>query len=108
MTAAEWLHAHAGAAPPQLQDRMQNAIAQSAGNSVHEHLATAAVACLQAALQRPAHRASALDLLSADALLTHACGAAAEAGPEELKRFTESLSASRFELLLGETDDRPA
>ena len=106
--AGEWLQSRTAKAPAQLQERMQLAIAESTGDSVHDHLAKAAALCLQSALQRPAHRASALDLLSADALLTHACGAAAAAGAAELKRFTESLDAARFEALHGEMNDRSA
>ena len=68
--------------------------------AIHEQLAGAARHCLQAALARPAHRAAALDLLAADALLTHACAAAADAGPEELARFSASLDAAHFDELL--------
>src|SRR5687768_17597231 len=99
--ALRWLSDRMGTAPVILRDRMYAAVMQvEPPASVHEQLAGAAQYCLQAALARPAHRAAALDLLAADALLTHACAAAADAGPEELARFTASLDASHFAELL--------
>jgi hypothetical protein len=51
-------------------------------------------------LQDPASKSAALDLLSADALLTHACAAAAEAGADELARFTAMVDARHFQDML--------
>jgi hypothetical protein len=45
-------------------------------------------------------RASALDLLAADALLTHACEAAAATDSDTLATFAAAWSAQRFEHLL--------
>lgn len=104
--AARWLDERTTNAPMPLRDRMQSALAQSSAPvSVHEALAAAAQLCLQAALLRPAHRAAALDLLAADALLTHACAAAADAGPQELARFTTALDVGSFERILGQTNE---
>jgi hypothetical protein len=93
--AASWLEPHLTAAPPQLRERMLGALAPS--ESVAQSLADAALRCLTAALARPNE---ALDLLAADALLTHACAAAAEQGDAALERFTALLGAERFQHLL--------
>ena len=98
----QWLAPRIEGAPAMLRDRIQAALTASAGDSVHEQLADGAAICLRVALQRPAHRASAMDLLSADALLTHACAAAAEAGPDVLEKFTATLDARRFGRILNE------
>ena len=103
MTAWQWLAAHVADAPDQLRERMRSAVEQASGSSVQVQLANAATACLRAALQHPSSKSAALDLLSADALLTHACAAAAEAGPDELARFTAMVDAQHFQDML---DDR--
>ena len=102
MTAAwDWLEPRIALAPDPLKHRMQHALQDVDGSaSIHRQLAEGAASCLKAALQRPAHRAAALDLLSADALLTHACAAAEQAGSEELARFTDELDTQFFEHLL--------
>ena len=92
-----WLSPRINEAPPTLRERMRVAVESAPGDSIHEQLAEGAASCLRVALQRPAHRASAMDLLSADALLTHACAAAAEAGPGVLADFTATLDAQYFE-----------
>jgi hypothetical protein len=99
-TTWQWLEPRIVAAPEQLRERMRHAVEQAHSTSIHEQLAAAAAISLRAALQRPAHRAAALDLLSADALLTHACAAAAEAGPDALGHFTAARDASHFEQLV--------
>ena len=98
----QWLEPRIEDAPEALRDRMHAALATSSAGSVHEQLADGAAICLRIALQRPARRASAMDLLSADALLTHACAAAAEAGPDVLAQFTATLDAQQFERIMNE------
>ena len=93
--AASWLEPHLADAPPQLRARMLAALAPS--ESVAQSLADAAFSCLRAAV---GSTTSALDLLAADALLTHACAAAAEQGDAALERFTALLDANRFQQLL--------
>ena len=97
-----WLAPRISTAPPTLRERMRTAVETATGDTIHDQLAESAASCLRDALQRPAHRASALDLLSADALLTHACAAAAEAGPGVLASFTNGLDAHRFEGIMNE------
>ena len=96
-----WLSPRIDKAPPTLRERMRVAVESAAGDSIYEQLAEGAASCLRAALHRPAHRAAAMDLLSADALLTHACAAAAEAGPDVLADFTATLDAQHFERIMG-------
>jgi hypothetical protein len=100
MSAWLWLAPQVADAPDQLREQMRAAVEQSTGSSVQIHLANAAAVCLRAALQDPANKSAALDLLSADALLTHACAAAAEAGADELARFTAMVDARHFQDML--------
>lgn len=98
--AATWLAAQTEGAPETLRARMLDAIASAAGDDVADTLANAALACLQDVMQDPRGPAAALQLLAADALLTHACAAAAEGGEAALLRFTARFDAARFQLLL--------
>lgn len=101
MTEAQrWLSTRSEAAPADLRTRMLDAVATQSGDSTADVLAAAALLCMQRALRNPAERFSALELLAADALLTHACEAAAEAGPAALAAFTDAWGAARFEQLL--------
>jgi hypothetical protein len=102
MNAWLWLMPHVEEAPERLREKMHKAVDRATGNSIHVQLAHAATECLRAALQQPTSKAAALDLLSADALLTHACAAAAEAGADELSRFTAMLDANHFQDILDE------
>ena len=94
-SAAAWLEPHIAQAPAQLRARMLAALVPA--DDVPQALADAALSCLQDALGKPD---DALDLLAADALLTHAFAAAAEQGDDALLRFAESLNADRFQKLL--------
>jgi hypothetical protein len=98
MDAAAWLEPYLADAPEQLRQRMLQALEPA--ESVPHALADAALTCLRDALDHPD---DALDLLAADALLTHALHAAAEQGDDALLRFTEALDAVSFQQLL---DDR--
>lgn len=66
------------------------------GSSVHRDLAAAALQCLRAAAQLGDDRAAALHLLAADALITAACEAAAEAGPAELEAVRSDTAPARL------------
>ncbi|MGH7474799.1 MAG: hypothetical protein ACRELD_00775 [Longimicrobiales bacterium] len=97
-----WLAQRAHDVPDRLQRRMREAIAASRGRDVATVLGNAAVACLCRAAAQPEQRSAAVDLLSADALLTHGCEAAALDGTDSLRAFcrefgiealTDSLAA---------------
>ena len=69
-------------------------------DSLPDRLAAAALAGLDAVVRQPSRRGTATTLLAADALLTYACEAAAEAGLDELQRLTAELDFDRFSQLL--------
>lgn len=98
----EWLTFRLAGAPDGLRERMLAALddAANAEAATHDVLALAAAACMQHAMTEQPRRDCALDLLAADALLTHACEAAAEQGGDALAAFTASWNAERFEQLL--------
>jgi hypothetical protein len=96
----EWLAERLAGAPVQLRTRMEQAIAAvPADVSIQDRLAQAAVLCLARGM-RDDSRASALELLTADALLTHACEAAAEAGSDALNALATRWDANRFDNLV--------
>jgi hypothetical protein len=99
--AAAWLESRTAQAPPALRERMLAAVGEAA--TTPTALAEAARQCLQRVLRDPHGPQAALDLLAADALLTHACAAAAEQGDAALASFTANLDASHFQPLLGQT-----
>jgi hypothetical protein len=72
---------------------MRDAVRQTDrdGVDVATHLADAALLCLRASLAIGDHREAALDLLAADALLTHAAEAATESGT--LETFAQHYDA---------------
>lgn len=109
--ALAWLSNRVEGAPVQLRASMTAAVVDTDAESktlpIAEQLALAASACLARALRAPAARSSALDLLTADALMTHACEAAAESA-EGVITFARRWQAERFEqLLASRTDERP-
>lgn len=71
-----------------------------ASMALHDRFAAAALGALEEVVRRPSERRTARTLLAADALLTYACEAAAEAGPETLERLTGSLDFERFSHLI--------
>jgi len=96
-----WLAERIENAPPQLRAAMLAAVADiDTDLQRHDRLAEAAARCLQRGLRSQVHRECALDLLTADALLTHASEAAAEAGSATLAAFAAAWSAARFESIL--------
>ncbi len=97
---ARWLEPHLAEAPPQLRERMLAVVQPS--DSVAQSLADGALTCLRAAIEVSDDP---LNLLAADALLTHAFVAAAEQGDTALERFTASLDASRFQQLFDPSNE---
>ncbi len=101
----DWLERRRPAPPAALFERMAEAV-RAAGAAVEgvppipAALGTAALDRLRAALQAPEGRAAALDLLAADALLTYACEAAAEIGPEALEATTRAFGPDRLATLI--------
>jgi hypothetical protein len=73
-----------------------------AGTGVPDRLAGAALDALARVIRSSPDRSAAVELLAADALLTYACEAAAEEGPEALDRLLDGLPLARFEALLEE------
>lgn len=99
--ALQWLTPRMSSAPDQLKQRMIAAIEGVAPqNTIQDQLAEAALSCLKQALANGLRRESALQLLAADALLTHASEAAMEAGNDAIAEFASRWDASRFESLL--------
>ena len=99
--ARKWLSERIADAPDALRERMLEALAEvNGGDTIYGQLADAAEICLRNAMAEQALRVCAMGLLAADALMTHACEAAAEAGGDELAAFAAAWSAERFEQLL--------
>lgn len=87
----EWLRSRRPVPPDQLMARMQSALSNSPSTSLSESLIGAATRILADAAhsERANERATALDLLAADALITYAVEAAAD----DQSRFTEETDA---------------
>ncbi len=87
-----WVERHTAAAPPVLGARVREyATAMPVGDALPHALAGAATHALLEVLRQPAGRAAALDLLAADALITLALLAQAQADPAHLGRFATAL-----------------
>ena len=98
---SNWLSERITNAPDPLRERMLEALAEvNGGATICGQLADASAICLRNAMAEQALRVCAIGLLAADALMTHACEAAAEAGGDELAAFSAAWSAERFEQLL--------
>lgn len=94
MTPAEaWLRERLSDTPPELLGAMIAALPagaeEAADAPVPDVLAAAAVALLERVCASPGGRDEALPLLAADALLTHALEAQAEADPAGVAEFAE-------------------
>ncbi len=98
----EWVAARRPPMPEPLKAHVVTMLERHAPptGDVAERLAAAALGGLAAVIDGPGGRTSAAPLLAADALLTYACEAAAESGPEALDRLTRALAPSRFDGLL--------
>lgn len=99
-----WIDARGSAPPPALWVSIVRVIEEAGpvDGTVWDVLADAALDGLARILSEPAGRANAPRLLAVDALLTYACEAAAESGPDPLAALTERLDWDRFERLLEE------
>ena len=85
--AAAWLRGHAGDAPPELMRAMLAALPAEGADSVADALAEGALSIYRGLLHTAGGREDALPLLAADALMTHALQAQAEADPGGLEAF---------------------
>ncbi|MEO7985348.1 MAG: hypothetical protein ABI766_02360 [Gemmatimonadales bacterium] len=92
MMLADWLDRHTSRAPPALRARVrQHALAVDASASAPATLAEAGRHALDLVVDHPGDRSVALDLLAADALITLALLAHAQASPEHLGDFALGL-----------------
>lgn len=98
--APAWLADRAASAPGQLVERMAAALRACSAATIHDHIAEAGAIALASALRTESRRERALDLLTADALFTHACEAAAEQGGRTLADFAARWNAARFDQIL--------
>ncbi|MGH7506977.1 MAG: hypothetical protein ACRELX_15075 [Longimicrobiales bacterium] len=100
--ARTWLRSRIPLQPEPLVRRMEAALAATPARAedVGVHLAEAGLRCLREALDGGGSRAAAFDLLTADALLTSACEAAAEQGAAALDALTAAYGPARFAALL--------
>ena len=93
--AERWLRARHPDTPPALLDAMAAALSPSAnGESVADALAAAALSLYERVIHGSGGREDALPLLAADALLTHALEAQAEADPDRLADFAARWGAA--------------
>ena len=83
----DWLDQHTSQGPAALRARVFQYFQASPSSTLPERLAVAAQAALGQVLSHPGDRSAALDLLSADALITLALLAQAEQAPDELEQF---------------------
>lgn len=100
---ARWLDERRPAMPHELRRAVEAALERTAAaryGSVEDRLADAALSALSRVAGAVPERSTATELLAADALLTYACEAAAEAGPDALERLTARLDYARFARLL--------
>jgi hypothetical protein len=96
--AAAWFAARTTGAPPALRARAAEYLEQvPRGVAPASRLAAAARLALTGVLGRGRERSAALDLLTADALLTLALLAQAEAAPAALERFAADLVSDTAE-----------
>lgn len=92
----EWVDGRTAGAPPGLRDRVLAWVARTEVGSVSPptRLAEAGRAALAAALRAGEGRAVARDLLAADALVTLALLAQADADPRQLGGFARGVRSS--------------
>ena len=89
-----WLDQHTSQAPAVLRARVQQYGHSASGPTLPIRLANAAQSALSVVLSHPGDRSAALDLLAADALITLALLAQAQAAPERLEDFAISVLRS--------------
>ena len=86
-----WLERHTSQAPPAIRARVEQHARAASGPTLPRSLAAAAQTALERVLSHPGDRSAALDLLAADALITLALLAQAQAAPERLEEFATSV-----------------
>lgn len=86
-----WLDRRTAEAPEALRAKVYHYAAAAGDGPRPETLARAGWIALEGVLAHPGDRGAALDLLAADALVTLALLAQAEANPRELGAFAERL-----------------
>ena len=94
-----WLASKTMRAPPALRERVTQLARRhsSAGRPLADQLAAAAEEALEQVVAHPGDRSVALELLSADALITLALLSRAEENPEGLAEFADQLVAGTVE-----------
>lgn len=91
-----WLDVRTSQAPSALRSRVRQYAEVASGPGIPDALAGAAHSALDQVLSHPGDRSVALDLLAADALITLALLAQAEAAPDRLEEFAISVLQSRL------------
>jgi hypothetical protein len=90
-----WLSEHTARGPAALRARvLEHAAAVGEASTAADSISLAAERVLAIVEEHPGDRSIALDLLAADALITLALLAQAEAAPERLGAFAEGLLAA--------------
>jgi len=92
--AERWLRARLADAPAELLEAMAAALPPEGGGSVADALAAGAVSLYAGLRHGSGGREDALPLLAADALLTHALEAQAEADPDGVAAFAGRWGAA--------------
>ncbi len=86
-----WLERHTAHAPPVLRDRVLHYAGAPTAGDLAVHLAEAGVRALASVEKQPGDRSAALDLLAADALVTLALLAQAQADASKLHAFAGTM-----------------
>jgi len=89
-----WLERHTANAPPVLRERVMHYAGAPAAGALPAHLAEAGVRALASVERHPGDRSAALDLLAADALVTLALLAQAQADASNLHAFAGTMLPS--------------
>ncbi|HZN98098.1 MAG TPA: hypothetical protein VFB61_10250 [Gemmatimonadales bacterium] len=91
-----WLDRHTSQAPTALRSRVRHYASLAGGEPVTGTLTAAAHTALARVLSHPGDRSVALDLLAADALITLALLAQADAAPADLEEYAISVLRTRM------------
>ena len=102
--ARAWLDARRPGPPPELRAHIDAVLAVTGHHdaSVVTQLGEAALRSLAIAIEKCDERAAAIDLLTADALLTYAMEAAAEMGGDALEAAAQAYGGARIAALIPE------
>lgn len=87
----QWLNERTSQAPAALRQRVKEYARSAPGGSRAASLVSAGQLALDRVLSHSGDRSAALDLLAADALITLALLAQAEAAPDRLEEFATSV-----------------